>query len=642
MARRPDDTRGTLIFQEGKCIEGEYYVIAVYDDPASSTISFSAYELENDCTYTYPLTYSEFDNHFRFDAELMNPANQDARFHWVIERLDFIQDRNDQKILCLASEPTPEEDDEEITRQPKKAAGIPPPAGGKIDPATRAKLLSELDTQDDSKMHDALVRSEDARKAFLTELFSRRQLHQLKATQRLLKADSARDERLAKLDLIKQKQLEKAKQAKDAAEAKKSVEDQLQSLMKQKEAQNIRRLLQEKDEEDRGIGRERDAARQRKRMQMRSAAEIRAIEEEKIRQVAAKRDQRVEKREHEEKKRDIREVARARQVKDQARLLSLQRAEEKEKLVEVIWQERAEKVRKQARKRAEFLEMEEVRDRMNNDRDMARARKVRDWWIAEREAAVIALQETLKRRSKIHRDALFEAKLQASNRRLLKRDQEKRDKLREERIREREEEAIKKFRKQQFLSTARSAGVTTAAEATLGGPQDVAAATATSFTAEPGMASANQTAGSSPMKTAKRQQAEIAEFQRSFEQQERQRRYAEREEQKKQEDAKMAKVNRLGPKDHNEREVLKIAEWRHEDEQRRKMLEDARLKRELAQEEVTRAKAEALSRREEASKRLDPVRRSNSQERANKRNEGYIHNLKELPLGTGLPQVLSF
>lgn len=92
MARRPDDTSGALIFQEGKNIEGEFYIIAVYDDPASCTISFSAYELENDCTYTYPMSYSEFDGLFKFDSELMNPSNVDGRFHWVIERLDFVQD----------------------------------------------------------------------------------------------------------------------------------------------------------------------------------------------------------------------------------------------------------------------------------------------------------------------------------------------------------------------------------------------------------------------------------------------------------------------------------------------------------------------------------------------------------------------
>ncbi|CAE7949959.1 unnamed protein product, partial [Symbiodinium sp. KB8] len=76
MARRPDDTRGSLIFQEGKCIEG---LPPKAVEPAPSTPNpFSAYELENDCTYTYPLTYSQFDALFQYDSELMNPSNQDG------------------------------------------------------------------------------------------------------------------------------------------------------------------------------------------------------------------------------------------------------------------------------------------------------------------------------------------------------------------------------------------------------------------------------------------------------------------------------------------------------------------------------------------------------------------------------------
>jgi len=54
MARRPEETRGVLVFQEGKKIEGGYYIIAVYDDPATKTVSFAAYELETDYTYTHP------------------------------------------------------------------------------------------------------------------------------------------------------------------------------------------------------------------------------------------------------------------------------------------------------------------------------------------------------------------------------------------------------------------------------------------------------------------------------------------------------------------------------------------------------------------------------------------------------------
>merc|ERR1740121_2679252 len=117
-----------------------------------------------------------------------------------------------------------------------------------------------------------------------------RQLEQLKASQRLQKADEEREARLAKLDIIKKQQAEKAMQHKANEDAKKSTMAQLEVLMKQKEAQAIRRLIQEKDEQDRGMGREKDAARQRRKMQERSAAEVKAIEQTRALQLARKRD----------------------------------------------------------------------------------------------------------------------------------------------------------------------------------------------------------------------------------------------------------------------------------------------------------------------------------------------------------------
>merc|ERR1711879_593998 len=102
--------------------------------------------------------------------------------------------------------------------------------------------------------------------------------------------------RLAKLDLIRLQQEKKALAAKAEEEAKKSTMAQLEVLMKQKEAQAIRRLIQEKDEQDRGMGREKDAARQRRKMQERSAAEVAAIEGERAKQLARKRDDLVAKR----------------------------------------------------------------------------------------------------------------------------------------------------------------------------------------------------------------------------------------------------------------------------------------------------------------------------------------------------------
>lgn len=204
MARQREDQNGVLVYQEGKCIEGEYYVVAVFDELDACCISFSAYELENDCTYTYSVTYEEFDEFFRYNVELMNPSNIDSRFHWVVERLDFVNDHMGQKQLCLSDEPTPEgaPDDEPGAEQAEEAAKaaevlaagaedkLAQAASGLIDAETRARLLRELDNQNYVNVQRGLVRSEHARRKFLQELFNKRQLEQLKAQQRLQKNDA--------------------------------------------------------------------------------------------------------------------------------------------------------------------------------------------------------------------------------------------------------------------------------------------------------------------------------------------------------------------------------------------------------------------------------------------------------------------
>merc|ERR1719296_644808 len=100
----------------------------------------------------------------------------------------------------------------------------------------------------------------------------------------------------------------KAQQHRENEEAKKSTRAQLDVLMKQKEAQAIRRLIQEKDEADRGMGREKDAARHRRKMQERSAAEVQAFENQRAQQLARKREEQVQKREKEIKQKDKQEA----------------------------------------------------------------------------------------------------------------------------------------------------------------------------------------------------------------------------------------------------------------------------------------------------------------------------------------------
>lgn len=273
MSRRPIETGGSLVFQEGKKIEGEYYIIAVYDDPERNTVSFSAYELETNQTYTLPYTYSELDELFRYNSELMNPTNRDARYHWIIERLDFVvalDSTTGGRKLCLAPEPTPEEDHGDKKKKTKQDLG----GGGKLDAATRAKLIAELDTMDDHALYISLVKSEDARQQFLTALHSKRRLEQIKAIQRSHKLDEDQEQRVKKLqqqrDFIKQKAMNYT----DEQNTKKANLQKMAELMNEAENEAVAKALKKKAAKqqqrqdwraNRAKDREREAQREKRR-----------------------------------------------------------------------------------------------------------------------------------------------------------------------------------------------------------------------------------------------------------------------------------------------------------------------------------------------------------------------------------------
>merc|ERR1719350_1137552 len=101
---------------------------------------------------------------------------------------------------------------------------------------------------------------------------------------------------------------------------------------------------------------------------------------------------------------------------------------------------------------------------------------------------------------------------------------------------------------------------------------------------------ASDGAGASP--TAK---ADMENWSKSFEQQERQRRHAERAAKKKQEEAKRSKVEKLGATNPNVIEIQRITEWKKQEEKKKEAVEKARLERELAEEKAVK---EGLQRHE--------------------------------------------
>jgi len=625
MARRPDETNGALIFQEGRCIDGEYYIIAVYDDPSSCNIMFSAYELENDSTYTYPLTYSEFDNLFRFDSELMNPSNQDGRFHWVIERLDFIITHRGEKMLCLAQEPTNDEEDIFEEADTKKTEGVAPPQTGRIDAATRAKLLKELDTQDDNKLHNNLVRSEEARKRFLADLHSKRQLEQLKAMQRLVKADEEREARLAKLDLIRQQQEKKAMLIKAEEEAKKSTMAQLEVLMKQKEAQAIRRLIQERDEADRGMGKEKDAARQKRKMQERSAQEIKRIEQEKANNLARKRNDQVAKWDAKIARKSRALAEEAREWAEGKRAEEVRLREAKDRLIRELWAAKAEAWLANEEKKNRYEAMDEARDLKNDEREKRRARIEKSRWDEDRLREKQEEEEKLERRKTIHLEALRKSKVDAMHRASAAREIQRRSVMREKRINEITEQRMRKFRERQYLEQAK-------------------AALQPNFEAERDKdeeEEGNETKEEEGTLT-KAQLKEKAEFQKTFEFQQRAERRAQRAERIKKEEAKREKLEQLGAKDPTAKEIARIHMWRIEDEEKKEWLEKAKLDKELATEQANRQVLETAKKRVDTFTRLEEKRRQRSREREIARNEGARGRIRDAPVGAALPICLSY
>jgi len=406
-------------------------------------------------------------------------------------------------------------------------------------------------------------------------------------------------------------------------EAKKGTMQMLETLMKQKEAQAIRRLIQEKDEKDRGMGREKDAARHRRKVQERSAAERRAIEETKAKQTGRKRDENVVIRERKvmSMNRELADAVFQNQAEQRQKEIALR--ETKDAIIEEQWRQKAEARRDKDRQREEFEAAEDARERVNLERDTHRAMEEREYVMKKREQEKAEEEETAQRRTLEHKEYLLQWKVDASKRAVAVRDHAKRETRRQKKVSDREEARLRKFRETQFLESMQSRSLSP-----------------TRRPGEPEGEPVDPNATLLPQGTAG--SAEMQEFQKSFEQQERQRRNAEREERRKAEDAKKGRLQQLKGKDPNTSEILRINEWRKQEQEKKDRIENAKLERELHQEAIAHKAARTIADREEMWERLEKVRREKSLEREILRNEKCVIHTKALPVGTGLPKVLLY
>ncbi|CEM08433.1 unnamed protein product [Vitrella brassicaformis CCMP3155] len=197
---------GQLVYSEGRKIGSDYCVCHVYENAEQSCYIFAVFELETGETSLVRYSYHDFDDLFKYNRDLMNRANQDARFHWLIGRLDFLWETPSKRVLAVATEA--DVDPGELVTYPRKATGRPG-----VPPSDKAKIKSDLDKEDEFKQQAYLVKSERARRVFLQELKEKRRIEQMKAAARSQKLDTERAERIGRLQEIKRVQAERCKEA---------------------------------------------------------------------------------------------------------------------------------------------------------------------------------------------------------------------------------------------------------------------------------------------------------------------------------------------------------------------------------------------------------------------------------------------
>merc|ERR1712203_483345 len=155
---------------------------------------------------------------------------------------------------------------------------------------------------------------------------------------------------------------------------------------------------------------------------------------------------------------------------------------------------------------------------------------------------------------------------------MLVRENQRREDRRTTKWVEKEDKRLRKFREEQFLDTLRGRTMSPKRDSDEKDEEEMEAEM-------DGRAEMTETATGGFVT-----KAEANQFQKSFEQEERQKRHAEREEKKREQEPKKGKVQDLKGKDPNAAEILRVKQWRKEDYSKKTKTEAARVAKEIAQE----------------------------------------------------------
>jgi hypothetical protein len=228
-----DEEKGALVYQEGKTLLDVFFVFSVYHHAERAVVTFRAYDLENNETLNIAYSLHEFDQLFKDHVELLNPKSRDARYRWVIERLD-IHGEGVGRRLVLNQDPTPESQDLGMGAA-SKGGPSGPGSSRTMTYAERKRANKEQEKLEQQRAQNIAMKQDRARKQFLTDLHDKRRLESLKAAARVQRIREERAERRVRYEREREAEAEKQTRYREVDAKRK---DSLSRLEKGREARS--------------------------------------------------------------------------------------------------------------------------------------------------------------------------------------------------------------------------------------------------------------------------------------------------------------------------------------------------------------------------------------------------------------------
>lgn len=265
------------MFQRGKKLNDEYYIISVRDNAESNVLKFAAYELESSETFELGFSYGDFDALFKSHPELVNPANKEGRYDWVVDRLDFTTDSSGgAKRLTLAEAPT-EDVEGPLTKPGAAPKAIPK---DRLTFAERTRLRQEAEKLEEKRAASIALKSEKNRKAFVSELQEKRKLEELKAESRRQRIEEERAERREKNEMQKRITEERRKRYDENDKKRDERIGALVTERKGRDLQNIREIIEAANQKKESLRKKLEDARNKKQEEEAASHAIAAAKKE--------------------------------------------------------------------------------------------------------------------------------------------------------------------------------------------------------------------------------------------------------------------------------------------------------------------------------------------------------------------------